>query len=462
MKIGNSNNTAKYRRGNFVVLLMLCLFPISQESLASGFALIEQSASGMGNAFAGGSVATDDASVIFFNPAAMTRINRKQFVAAGHFINPSANFVDNGSHLSPDFNQATLEGKTQQDGGVSALVPNFYTIVPIRSDLAMGFAVNVPFGLSVNYDDNWIGRYHAVESELATLNLNPSVAYQVSPSLSIGGGLSIQTLSVRLSSMVDFGALFSPSGGNSRTVNDGFAEINGDNNEDLSFGWNVGLILDVNENTRFGMAYRSSIDHKIKGDVNFSVPGAYAAVLNPQGYFNDGAVSADVTFPASLSVSAQHRYDENFIFMADITWTGWSVFDELRIEYDNQDNFAQPDSVTTEDWQDSYRYAFGFNYRYDPSWLLRWGFAYDQSPVPNAQRRTPRIPDNDRIWGSFGMSHQIDKQLSWDLGYSHLRVKNTEINNTLESDNSVLQSTVKGNYTGSVDIFSFQINWNLN
>jgi len=444
----------------FAIALSIAALAFHSQVNAAGFALIEQSASGMGNAFAGGAAASDDASAMYFNPAAMANINRSQVVATGHSVMPEAHFVDGGSHLSSQFNQAKLEGSTQQDGGVSALVPNFYGIVPIRSNLQFGVAVNVPFGLSVKYDDDWIGRYHAVDSELSSLNINPSFAYRISPKLALGMGLSLQKAAVRLSSAVDFGAMFSPAGP-SRTKNDGFAVITGDNNGSLGVGWNFGLQLQVNPKTLFGLAYRSSIKQKLKGDVDFSVPASYAALLNGAGTFNDGKVSATVNFPATLSVSAVHRYDDQFSFMADITWTGWSEFDELRIEYDNSDNPSQPDSVTREDWRDSYRYAIGMNYRAYPDWLLRWGFAYDQTPVPNDQRRTPRIPDNDRVWGSFGMSHQLNKQLRWDLGYTHIRVKNTQINNTVDSDIPALQSTLVGSYYGSVDILSFQISWDF-
>lgn len=442
---------------HYVVLIAALAFHGSLH--AAGFALIEQSASGMGNAFAGAAASSDDASALYFNPAAMANINRAQVVVAAHAIMPVANFIDDGSHLSSQFNQAPLEGSTRQDGGVNALVPNIYGLVPIRSNLIFGVAINVPFGLSVKYDDDWVGRYHAVDSELATLNVNPSVAFRLSPRLALGMGLSLQKASVRLSSAVDFAALASPPA-SSRVKNDGFAVITGDNNDSIGIGWNFGLQLEISPDTQFGVAYRSSIKQKLKGNVDFSVPASYAPALNPGGAFNDGAVSATVNFPATLSVSAQHRYDERFSFLADVTWTGWSVFDELRIVYDKTDNPAQPDSVTTENWRDSYRYAVGLNYRAYPDWLMRWGMAYDQTPVPSAERRTPRIPDNDRIWGSFGLSHQLNKRVRWDLGYTHIRIKNTRINNTLESNPS-LQSTLVGDYTGGVDIVSFQVSWDF-
>lgn len=432
----------------------------TSNSLASGFALIEHSASGQGNAFAGGAAEANDASTAYFNPAGMVLFDHTQFVIAGHSINPTAKFVDQGSHLSTSFGQQPLEGDGTQDGGVQAIVPNFYALHPINDKLTFGFAFNVPFGLSVKYDDTWIGRYHAVESELRTLNINPSLAYKFSSSLSLGFGISLQPASVKLSSAVDFAALFTPQGG-TRVPNDGFAVITGDNSNDLALGWNLGLLVKLDADTRFGMAYRSSIHQQLTGDVDFTVPGQYAATLNAGGTFNDGAVSADVTFPSSLSISAYHRYSKSLSLVADITWTGWSEFDELRVVYDKTDNPNQPDSVTTEDWRDSYRYALGLNYVPAPGWVMRWGVALDKTPVPSPERRTPRIPDNDRTWMSFGMSHQITKRLTVDLAFSRLQVKDTQIDNTIESTNPALRSNITGNYTGSVDIFSAQVTWNM-
>jgi long-chain fatty acid transport protein len=204
-----------------------------------------------------------------------------------------------------------------------------------------------------------------------------------------------------------------------------------------------------------GVAYRSEIEHKIKGDADFTVPGTVD--ITDSGLFIDSKVSADVTFPQTLSLSAYHRYDALAV-MADITWTGWSAFQELRIKYDNP---AQPDSVTTEDWNDTFRYALGVNYRTAPQWLLRGGMAYDETPVPNSQRRTPRIPDNDRLWLSLGFGYQASKALGVDFGYSHLFINNTDINNEFEASASDLRSTLHGTYESSVDIFSLQLTWTI-
>jgi long-chain fatty acid transport protein len=164
-----------------------------------------------------------------------------------------------------------------------------------------------------------------------------------------------------------------------------------------------------------------------------------------------------VTTPASLSVSLSHHI-EQITYLADITWTGWSSFDELSIRYDTYP--LQPDSTTTEDWNDTMRYAVGIDYQYTDKLVLRSGIAYDETPVPSPERRTPRLPGNDRTWLSFGASYQYSQQLSFDVGYSHLFVDDPKINNQYESDDiPTLRATLKGDYEASVDIISAQLNW---
>ena len=107
----------------------------------------------------------------------------------------------------------------------------------------------------------------------------------------------------------------------------------------------------------------------------------------------------------------------NFKLLADITWTGWSSFDELRIKFDNA---LQADGLTTEDWDDSFRYSIGVDWQYNQKITLRSGIAYDETPVPSAERRTPRVPGNSRTWLSFGGTYVIDDEFTIDIGYSHL------------------------------------------
>ena len=173
--------------------------------------------------------------------------------------------------------------------------------------------------------------------------------------------------------------------------------------------------------------------------------------------FTDTGVRSKVTLPARFSVSVAHKVNK-ITWLADATWTGWSAFDELRIEYSNP---LQPDTVTTEDWDDSWRYSVGLDYQQSDALVLRAGIALDETPIPSDERRTPRIPGNDRLWLSLGLTYVASDTFSFDVGYSHLFIDDTDIDNTLENAVPQTNHTLTGEYEAEVDILSAQLNWNI-
>ncbi|HEY8623110.1 MAG TPA: outer membrane protein transport protein, partial [Casimicrobiaceae bacterium] len=166
----------------------------------SAFALQEQSGSGLGNAFAGGAAAAEDASTIFTNPAGMSRLTNMQAVAAGSLICPSVKFSDNGSQAAA-FQPLGGDGG---DAGACAGVPALYLASPINNQWSVGIGVNAPFGLKTEYDSDWIGRFQAVKSKLETINVNPAVSFKVSDMVTIGGGASYQRLKAELTNRVNY------------------------------------------------------------------------------------------------------------------------------------------------------------------------------------------------------------------------------------------------------------------
>jgi len=431
---------------------------------ASGFALIEGNARGQGNAYAGAAAHTPDASTIFYNPAGLTDLTGDHLTVAGHMIIPHSTFTNDGSKATTFFAGTPFENLNgdDDDGGSPALVPNLYWVKTINDSTKFGLGVNSPFGLAIKYDDDWVGRYHGVTSDLKTININPSLAYKVSDQLSIGGGIDVMLGTVNLTSAVDFGAICMAQFNSSTCQGlgalpqgaDGFADLNGDNYDNLSTGFNLGLKYKITDNSTLGLAYRSEVEMEIEGDADFTVPST-ASFVYAANLFVDTDLEAVVDLPASFSISYAHQADK-ITYLADVTWTGWSSFEELRIVYDNA---AQPDSVTTEEWEDVLRYAFGIDYQYSEDTIYRVGIAYDETPVPSAERRTPRLPGNDRTWLSLGLSKQIDDGLSIDIGYSHLFLDDAEINNEFESSVPTLAATLTGEYEASINIFSVQLNW---
>lgn len=415
-------------------------------AFGAGFALMEQSARDLGTAYAGGAAAAEDAATIFFNPAGLARLPGAQVVGAAHGIFPEARFDNEGSrHLSG----APLTGGDGGNAGQPMPLSALYYKKQVSDRLHLGLGLFSPFGLVTEYDRSWVGRYHAVKSELLTLTINPCLAYRVNDAFSFGIGFDLQYLKAKLANAIDFGTVLSLLGGTGFVPQerDGFVFLKGDS---WSAGYNLGALYEFDQGTRIGLAYRSRIEHTVEGGADFSgFPGP-----NPTGRFVDGQVTAEVTLPDSLSLSIWHNFTEDLAATADFTWTNWSTFDEIRIRFVNP---AESDAVTTTSWEDSWRYALGVVYTPGP-WSFRTGVAYDETPVPDGAHRTPRIPDSDRIWAAAGVGYAINDALSIDLGYAHIFVKDPVVAKPLDAENR-LRGALTGTYQAQVDIVGAQLAW---
>jgi long-chain fatty acid transport protein len=219
------------------------------------------------------------------------------------------------------------------------------------------------------------------------------------------------------------------------------------------FGFNAGFLYEFTPNTRLGVAYRSSVKHELEGDADFTTPAALAVLP----VFKNTGANADIRLPQSLSVSFVHSFNPQWTVMADFTWTDWSVFRELRITFDNP---SQPASVTTENWQDNYRYSIGATYRPTEQWAIRAGLAYDTSAVDSAQYRTPRIPDSYRTWIALGAGYRFSKMISADIGYAHIFVSDSAINKNPVGEDAV-RGGLRGTFDSHINIISAQLNVNF-
>ncbi len=444
---------AKLKAGVIIVLLSLgMLLSLPGTLFAGGFLLFEQGVKGLGNSFAGGSAAAEDASTTFFNPAGLTRLAGSQFEIAGHYIIPQAEFDNKGATVSPALpvvGGTPLTGGDGGDAGVAALVPNFYYAQQITNQFHAGIGITVPFGLATDYNRNWVGRYHAVKSELKTIDINPAVAYRVNKWFSLGGGISVQYAEADLTNAVDFGTIGLIGGAMTAPQSlDGFVELEAD---DWGWRWNVGFLVEPADNLRFGFAYRSEIDYTLKGDADFAAPTGAGLIAANAGLVDTDA-KADVVLPGHASFSAYWRFHEKFAVMGDIFWTNWSRLDELFIELDTGTNV-----VTTLEWEDTYRYALGLSYYHDEKWTFRAGVAYDETPIPNDRLRTPRVPGNDRIWTTVGLSWKLSEMFGLDLAYAHLFVDDPKIRKTGLETEDVTRGSLSGDYDASVDIVSAQL-----
>jgi len=304
----------------------------------------------------------------------------------------------------------------------------------------------VPFGLKTNYEGDWLGRFQAVKSELTTLNINPSLAWKVNDMLSLGGGVSYQEIDATLSSNANYvAAAFAAAGAGAAAAvpaanAEGRVTVSG---SDGAWGYNLGAMIQAGTDTRIGITYRSAIKYHVTGSANFDNAPALLGGLNT-------GVSLDVKMPDSASVALQQKLGSSWILLADATWTGWSKIQALTIVRSNGTTL----SSTPENFKDTYRYGVGVTYRHSDAWSFKAGAAIDQTPV-NDTDRTPRLPDQDRTWISFGAKYGISNDTTLDIGYSHLLVKDASINQNAGS--TTANGLILGSYKASIDIFGMQL-----
>jgi long-chain fatty acid transport protein len=379
----------------------------------------------------------------------MSRLEGSQIAVAGTMIRPSAKFSGTATAGSAPFQ--TPGASTGGDAGSWALVPNAYFAMEVDPKMHIGLGINSPFGLQSQYDANWMGRFQAIKSKLQTINLNPSISWQFSDSFSVGAGLNYQRISGELSSMINYSAAaFSAGGAPLLTAiggagKEGVSTLTG---SDSAWGYNFGAIYNFTPQARIGIAYRSRIKYNLSGTVGFAnVPAALAAALPTQ------AVTLAITMPDSFSVSGFHQVSDQWDFMADATWTGWSAFQQLNVMKANGTSLT---AATPENWKDTWRVSAGASYHYSSEWTARTGVAFDQSPVTD-QFRTVRIPDANRIWLSLGGQYKPGKDSALDFGYAHLFVSNAPLNQSATANTDLVgKGYLLGNYANSIDIVSVQ------
>ncbi len=446
-------------------LLLPCLSTLSH---AAGFAVTTQSASGMGNALAGAAVTTENPSNMWYNPASLSYMNKRALSVGMHYILSDLEYNDHGSLYRPEdpqfAGQALIGTGTIKQG--QGIVPNIYYAHPINNQLTFGLGINAPFGLVTEYDDTWVGRYHGTKSDLKTININPALSIKINPALSLGLGANIQYAQAELTQKIDSQLVclnfLSQAGltGNNALVascvsaSDGNGVIEGDN---IAYGWNAGLIYEIDSHSKIGLAYRSGIKQELEGTGSFSLPQSLQGLLQLSGLDpvpfskTDAVATANIPDFASLSLeilSSNHK--TRYLF--DLTWTQWSDFKTLSVDYDNPN---QPDTNIPQLWSDSLRWSIGLSHQHSDTFLWRLGFAYDQQAVRSPDLRSVRTPDTDRIWYSIGFNKAINTKVSVDFAYSYLDLADAAIDNKDSSFGHYL----RGEYSGDIHIVSAQLNW---
>lgn len=368
---------------------------------AGGFLLTEQSALGLGRAYAGIGVDGTDQSGVYFNPATM-------MLHKGTHLQMGGVYVDTNMEYSGK--DATGNPVSENGRGHGEVVPNFFYTTDVTENMRFGLGVTVPFGMNTSYNEDWAENTSGISSRILTIDVNPNFAWKLNEKWSFGAGASIQYARASLKT-----------GKNIANIASFHSQIKADS---ISWGYNFGVMFTPVDNIRLGLSYRSQIKHDAEGDLSFgNYQGAdlsenpdlkliYALAKN--NAVLDGA--ATVTAPAWAMLNAAWDVNEIVSLYATLRWTDWSSFDELTLKGN-----GMAMSTIENHWKDTYLGTIGFDYRLNPTWTLRAGIGYETSPVDKEEYRMAIIPDTDRLWLSLGASYKLDDRFQFDVGFSHLR-----------------------------------------
>ena len=398
-------------------------------ALAGGFAIREQSAESQGASFAGNGAGTG-LSAMYWNPAAAAN-------KSGPGINTESSYslIIPQASLTVDSISGPAAGPlggffgaapNSSDIANLALIPASYANYQLSPSLFLGMSLTSGFGLSTepdtgNYDGAVLGR----RSSLFTMAAAPTLAYVVAPGVTVGAG--VQASYAKGTFKFATGVPSAPS-----------TSFTGD---DYAFGATAGVMLTPAAGTRIGLGWRSALTHDLEG--TFNRPAVPELGVTSQNY----AATVDVKLPDIVTLSLNQALSSNMRLLGTVEWSNWSRFNELRVK-DKGGTIA--DVVIAADWVDSWFFSIGGEYDYNRQTTLRAGVGYEWSPIDDPKKRLVGIPDNNRVWLSFGGSYKLTELTSVDLAYTHLFVEDA----TFDRKNTTGSLNLKGTVDASTDIVS--------
>jgi len=391
-----------------------CILIASHDLHAAGFQLQERSVKGNGRANSGEAAIADDASVLAANAAGIIKLDETSVVSGISFI--TADLKAHGTAFTPSPVAVSSENAAKE-----VFVPHFYYSNKLRDKLAIGLGVFTTYGLETDYNDAFASVAITDSSKLTSFVINPTIAYRINDQWSVGAGVQVAYAKAELDGR------FGPSQ---------VIDLVGD---DWAGGYNIGLLYELSEQTRFGFSYRSQLKFNLSGR-GFN--------LLPPAPVPESLASAPAALPAIIELSGYHEVNSQWAVHSDVTWTQWSTFKDLTATTSGGDTLIS----NVENWKNTYRFSIGATYKHGDKLTLRAGVAYDETPIPDEAYRTLRIPDGDRIWLSLGASIKLSDTYTLDLGYTHVKSNSSAINEVVNDNGNFIGST-----NGHVNVFSIGI-----
>ncbi len=387
---------------------------VSTEANAGAYGVQEQSTQFEGTSYAG-AAAGGDLSSMFWNPAATAALTGMNFSSSATLLLPSTSIT-----AASDSVLVNTYGLSANGGsfGIDAFVPAMYANYQLNDRWYLGLALNSPFGFTTKPSSNWAGAPIEITSKIFTFDINPTLAYKLTPTVTIGAGLQVEYFKLsEISGPLAAGPLNPlPLSGRTASV------------DDWGVGATAGIIWQPSALTSIGLGYRSEVQVDPSGTCRgIGLTNVQAALAggSPSGCFGGVSIHSSTTLPQSLTLSGRQQITPQFAVLGTIEWTNWSV---VKKSFAYNDAGVAVDSLPVT-FDDGWFFALGGEYAYSPWLTLRAGLSYELSPVTDANR-TQFLPDADRWTPSIGASYKWSDRLTIDFAYSHIFFANGNLKET--------------------------------
>lgn len=428
-----------------ILFAAIVSFVFVSQTFGSGFQINESGAKAMAMAGAFAGVA-NDASAVHFNPAGITQLEGTNISAGVSLIIPSFKYT------SPEGNEYEIDQKV--------FTPfNIYVTHQFSDKFSAGFGVNNPYGLGTYWqDEDWPGRYLALDTEIRTFVFTPVVAYKVSDAFSISAGIRYGYGDVLITRKTPIVNPNPPA-----YLTDGKVDLDGDG---TAFGFTAGILVKPSEMISLGLSYRSEMKYSFEGTATNTIPAPYNAAI-PSTALPNGGISADLTTPQNITFGVGLMPTENLTISADFQYVGWSSYDKLEVNFDEWTNPLTGEKLLSSErnFENSFIARLGANYAVSNQFDLRGGVLYDNNPVTD-ELLEPTLPDADRIGLNIGFGYKFSKNLSLDFAYFLLIFNEREITDSeVDQNPSPLAPGTQpfnGTYNSTAHLIGLNLNYAIN
>jgi long-chain fatty acid transport protein len=397
------------------VLITLTMSPAVR---AAGLWLYEGGTPDLGTAGAGRAALATDASTAGGNPAGMTRLDESQMTVGAQVLLPQIKF---------DVNEDSFGGGNGGNAGYLTPAATLYYVHNLSPDFKLGVAAGSYFGLGLEYDDDWAGRYYFQEGQFLTFGLNPVAAYRINKYLSVGGGVSVVVSNYEAKTAV---RNLEPGSGDGRLEFDA---------NDTGYGANLGLLIEPRVGTRFGITYRSKVDLEYEDKPDLKNIGPLLQTALDVTGLEGSKVKLDMEIPQAVLVSAYHEVADKLALMGNVGWQDWSGFGNIDISLDSDTSRSATQDLG---YDDTWHFALGLQYRLANPWLLSIGCAYDTSPTDSSKKRTPALPLDRQVRAGAGLQYDLNQDVTLGLAYEYMDLGDGRIN----QQGGNLRGDLKGEY----------------